>query len=309
LSCEDPGSCRADGECDPGDICVEGYCQQVPAAPAQVECAPNALCASDLECVSGQRCVGGVCQQVTGPAVGGGCDDDADCGADAVCVDGICRRVGASTAEPDTAQTPEVDETPVGVQTEDGDETPDVDVTPADDETPDATAAADETPSPDETATADETAEADATATGVGAATVTPANPAAIRSGTCGSQSAEAAYRLFDVRFRPEEGTPTAGGPLGSPAAIATRMSVTLLDVSLADLLAGDNVIDIRASGDDLDTIITCGDIGGELMGRDLSIGLREVDGSGFSGIAWLRDQGENTLVYVFLAQGLSSGD
>jgi len=86
-------------------------------------------------------------------------------------------------------------------------------------------------------------------------------------------------------------------------------MSVTLLDVSLADLLAEDNVIDIRAGGDDLDTVIACGDIGGQLMGRDLSIGLRETDGSGFSGIAWLRDQGENTLVYVFLAQGLNADD
>ena len=136
--------------------------------------------------------------------------------------------------------------------------------------------------------------------------------PAQIHAGVCGQIGADPAFPLIDV-LTPGAGggTPTAGAEFrGLASALAARVSATVVDVTLDDLLDSPHAIDVRVSGEDAATSVACGDIGGvldgPLPGTELAVGLIERGGSGFSGIAWLRDEGERTLVYVFLAQGLT---
>jgi hypothetical protein len=48
---------------------------------------------------------------------------------------------------------------------------------------------------------------------------------------------------------------------------------------------------------------LVCGDIGGTMMGSsDLAIGLGTLNNSGYSGVAWLHDNGNgSTTVTIFL--------
>jgi uncharacterized protein YgiM (DUF1202 family) len=92
--------------------------------------------------------------------------------------------------------------------------------------------------------------------------------------------------------------------PVGAPTAAAVVQSVTTVRVPVGDLIRRRHAIVVQV-GDGDDTMITCGDVGGLRVGDDLTVGLRERNGSGYSGIAWLRGSGESTLAYVFLGRGL----
>jgi hypothetical protein len=174
-------------------------------------------------------------------------------------------------------------------------------------------------------------------AAGVSRATAQDANeshPAHIHSGSC-AQLGDVVYPLTNVSASgmmagmqamaatPGTGMPSAmatpGGLTMSPAmgaasAIAVETSQTLVNASLQDLLAKPYAINVHESQANIQHYIACGDLGGSLMtgsamanGGTLAIGLKELNGSGESGIALLYDRGNNqTMVFIYLAKNLS---
>jgi uncharacterized protein YgiM (DUF1202 family) len=135
--------------------------------------------------------------------------------------------------------------------------------------------------------------------------------PARIYAGRCGALGAEPAFQLIDVGA--VEGIEAGEAPQGALTAIPAEFSTTVVNAPLADLLASEHAIDIRVDDADPATSIACGDIGGPVEagadGNELAVGLQERGQSAYSGIGWLQDEGERTLVRVFLARGLDSAD
>jgi hypothetical protein len=159
-------------------------------------------------------------------------------------------------------------------------------------------------------------------------------HPAHIHNGSC-AQLGDVVYPLTNVSANgmmagmiamaatPSSGMPAAmatpGGLTMSPAtgattAIPVETSQTLVDVSLADLLAKPYAINVHESQANIQNYIACGDVGGSMMtgsamaqGGVLAIGLKELNNSGESGIALLRATENNqTMVWIYLAKGLS---
>jgi hypothetical protein len=135
--------------------------------------------------------------------------------------------------------------------------------------------------------------------------------PARIYSGRCGSLGAEPAFQLIDVGA--VEGIEEGEAAQGALTAIPAEFSTTVVNAPLTDLLAAEFAIDIRVNDADAATSIACGDIGGPVEtgadGAELAVGLQERGQSAYSGIAWLQDEEERTLVRVFLARGLEGDD
>jgi len=133
--------------------------------------------------------------------------------------------------------------------------------------------------------------------------------PARIYAGRCGALGAEPAFQLIDVGA--VEGIEAGEAPQGALTAIPAEFSTTVVNAPLADLLASEHAIDIRVDDADAATSIACGDIGGPVEtgadGDELAVGLQERGQSAYSGIGWLQDEGDRTLVRVFLARGLDS--
>lgn len=149
-------------------------------------------------------------------------------------------------------------------------------------------------------------------ATPEGTPAAVPALPAHIHEGTCDALGA-VAYPLNDVTVPPAADTAT---PPARPAMVHAEevlSSVTVVDASLADLLAGQYAINIHRSADDIQTYVACGEIAGmpRLHLRSdappgLVIPLRELNDSGYAGVAWLEPEaGGKTRVTIFLASGL----
>ena len=142
-------------------------------------------------------------------------------------------------------------------------------------------------------------------------------HPAHVHSGTCDTLGAIVAP-LADVQMVAPAGamaspaaSPIAGGAGGATSAIPAAFSVTTLTdppLALADLLSADHAINVHLSAEEIGVYIACGAIGGTPDEQgNLFIGLAELNGSGYSGTAWLHDNGDGTTtVTVFLAAGLS---
>jgi hypothetical protein len=131
--------------------------------------------------------------------------------------------------------------------------------------------------------------------------------PAHLHGGTCADLDPTPQSELNGVVFAEGE----AAGP---EVAIPAEVSVTVLDLSLDELLADDHAINVHLAGDDLaadgetGSAIVCGEIGGVPVDGVLAVGLREVDGSGFVGFAYLEPDPTNpdrTQVTVFIAPHL----
>ena len=90
---------------------------------------------------------------------------------------------------------------------------------------------------------------------------------------------------------------------MGAKSAIPVEVSITTVKADLKTIVDGGHAINVHESKDKIDKYIACGDIGGMVMGgKDLAIGLGELNKSGYSGVAWLHDNGDKTTtVYVFL--------
>jgi hypothetical protein len=81
----------------------------------------------------------------------------------------------------------------------------------------------------------------------------------------------------------------------GAESHIHVDLSRTTVTVALADILAADHSIVVHNSADDMGTYIACGAIGGHDVDGSFLVGLGPVGASGFSGIAWLTDNGDGT--------------
>jgi hypothetical protein len=88
--------------------------------------------------------------------------------------------------------------------------------------------------------------------------------------------------------------------------------STTTVPVRLDDLLATSYAVNIHESPEQIDVYIACGDIAGVVRAHrrgqappSLVIPLRELNESGFAGMAWLEPNDDETILTVFLAQGL----
>lgn len=130
----------------------------------------------------------------------------------------------------------------------------------------------------------------------------TASHPAHIHSGTCAE--------LGDVVLPLENliDQATTGEVVGSEAAVTTVSSWTIVDASIDEILAGEHAINIHLSDDEMGTYIACGDIGGVLTsneedGQALIVGISEQNDSGWAGIAWLGEMGDQTEVSVTLVQ------
>lgn len=127
--------------------------------------------------------------------------------------------------------------------------------------------------------------------------------PAHVHPGTCGKLRRQDSYDLTDLTAPP-------GAAEGSRRATVAEASFTVLDVSLDDLLATAHAINVHASHDAMGVYVVCGEIGGA-RGADgaLAVGLREVNGSGYEGIAYLEPDATDsarTGVWVFVAPTLA---
>lgn len=119
--------------------------------------------------------------------------------------------------------------------------------------------------------------------------------PAHIHSGTCDNLG-DIVAPLSDVQLR------TAGEAFGAASAIPVDESETEVPLALGAILSAPHAINIHESAEAIQNYIACGDIGGRVVDGRLPIGLKELNGSGFSGIAVLEDENDATSVMVFLA-------
>ncbi|HEY7031192.1 MAG TPA: hypothetical protein VH482_07700 [Thermomicrobiales bacterium] len=141
---------------------------------------------------------------------------------------------------------------------------------------------------------------------GVSAQAADASHPAHIHNGTCGAGLGDVVYPLSNVGgpMMNASGTPEASMPMGATDAIPVEVSVTTVQTTLAELTSKPYAINVHESADNIGNYIACGNVGGAVMGSDLAIGLGELNGSGYSGVAWLHDNGDgSTTVTVFLTQ------
>lgn len=119
--------------------------------------------------------------------------------------------------------------------------------------------------------------------------------PAEIRGGTCASPGASV-VTLANVVL-------TAGDPLGQSGATPVEQSGTVVPYTLSDFLAAAHAIVVKQSPEVSD-VVACGEIGGAVNpDGTLGVGLRGVEGSGVSGVAYFTpiDTFENVLVTILL--------
>jgi len=138
-----------------------------------------------------------------------------------------------------------------------------------------------------------------------------PGYPNHFHLGTCDNLDPEPAVPLADLAFPAWVGeltgeATTAEGAIpdvasfgGAPIPVA--VATTEVDVPLADIIAGGHGLNVHDAADP-SIYIACGNVGGVPDERgDLFIGLAEQNDSGYSGTAWLHDNGGSTTVTVFL--------
>jgi copper chaperone CopZ len=125
--------------------------------------------------------------------------------------------------------------------------------------------------------------------------------PVALHNGSCASLDPTPLASLGEVTLGAE-----AAGSTGGLPTVPVGMATATMDVRLDDLLAAAHAIAAGAGTADPAALAACGEVAGQVTGDGLVVGLRELNGSGYAGIAWLRPDGERTAATVFLAQGLA---
>lgn len=92
--------------------------------------------------------------------------------------------------------------------------------------------------------------------------------------------------------------------PRVEPPAEPALLSFTDLPRPLSDLVATPHALVVGLGGA-AGPPVACGDLGGEVQGGTLGVGLREQNGSAITGFAWLNGEGPTTPISVVVAQGL----
>jgi len=138
-------------------------------------------------------------------------------------------------------------------------------------------------------------------------------HPAHVHTGACPTPG-DVVFPLSDVSEAGSmNGTPMASSMVGADTAIPVESSETTISSSLQDLVSSPHAIVVHESAANIQNYISCGDIGGMMMGSDLAVGLGALNDSEESGVAWLHDNGDGTTnVAIFLtyteAQGGDTG-
>ena len=127
--------------------------------------------------------------------------------------------------------------------------------------------------------------------------------PAHIHEGSCGEEE------LGGVVAPLTDLTRASGASIGNRGATVAESSYTSVPLTLDAILAADHAVNVHRSAEEIDDYIACGEIGGAVNANgSLIIGLKEQNGSGFTGIAFLAAgaDGASTDVSVLIAEGLS---
>jgi plastocyanin len=149
-----------------------------------------------------------------------------------------------------------------------------------------------------------------ATATALSAAIVAPVaraqeaeppHPAHIHSGTC-DELGDIVAPLPDVKQK------TAGEVFGNPGFAPVEVSETDVPLTLSAILASPHAVNIHESKENIQNYIACGNIGGRVVDGELLIGLKQINDSGFYGIAKLDQDSDSTHVVVYLAEKPTEG-
>jgi len=132
-----------------------------------------------------------------------------------------------------------------------------------------------------------------------------PAHPAHIHEGTCDDLNPAPKETLSFVSvLMSDSDDENANTPQGVLTAGRVLLSTTEgVELSMEDILADAHSIDIHLSEAEIGTYIACGEIGGVPVDGDLYIGIRDVNGSGYSGVARLSEDGDSTNVDIFLTE------
>ena len=131
-------------------------------------------------------------------------------------------------------------------------------------------------------------------------------HPAHIHAGTC-DQLGDVVAPLSDVGYGMMGGTPVAAGEMtGAGSAVPVKTSLTSVDMALEAIAEGGHAINIHESAENIDEYIACGDIGGQMMGDTLVIGLQELNDSNHAGVAVLEADGDSTTVTIYLIEQAS---
>jgi hypothetical protein len=129
--------------------------------------------------------------------------------------------------------------------------------------------------------------------------------PAHVHTGTC-NEVGEVVAPLTDLAGA------IGGDRVGQVRrAIPAQSSFTSVPLTLDAILGADHVVNVHLSADEIDTYIACGEIGGMLTPEGaVIVGLRELNNSGFTGIAYLAPgaDGASTDVSAFVAQTIGGG-
>lgn len=134
--------------------------------------------------------------------------------------------------------------------------------------------------------------------------------PAHIHSGTCDTLG-DVVVPLTDLTLAGGgTGTDMAAMP-GMGAAIPAEYSFTNVPLALDAILAAEHAINVHESAENIGNYIACGDLSGGTVDANgsLVVGMQELNGSGYTGIAVLSPNATDpatTDVSVFIASDLA---
>ena len=124
-----------------------------------------------------------------------------------------------------------------------------------------------------------------------------PPRPSHIHTGDC-DEPGEVVQPLNSL-------TVPVGAVSGNSDAVIAEAAFTIIPQPLVDLLAEDHALKVHLSADQIQTYLACGDIGGAADADGaLIVGMKELDDSGYAGIAYLVPAADgSTSVSVMIAQ------
>ncbi len=136
--------------------------------------------------------------------------------------------------------------------------------------------------------------------------------PTHLYAGGC-DERGEVAFALNPVGSGVMDGPPMTDPtmPMGQRVGAATALPVEIgqitLAVPLSEVVEGRHALKVQESEMNLGPYVACGEVGGAIADGRLVFEVRSRDASGFGGMAVLDEKGDETVVTVYLAQGLGA--